>query len=343
VNKMKRFIFSLIFGIIAIFLNSCIPDESPVTPHQSGDVQIATAEMGNLYGNQVYFSFKSDTIVSVNKITDWDIEFCCIPDTFAIRLNSAKFMTVFNTKKLKFDNVTANDTNNLDVSQWLYDNPKGKLDSTAIGKWWELIKAGEVISKSEVYIVNRGVNERGKPQGYKKFQILGFENNSYYIKIANLDGSDVQELEIPRNPLKNFVQVSFNSTAKIVNIEPNSMDWDLCFTKYTELLYTNDGVPTWYSVTGPLINPKTVAVAVDTSKTFEQITYEDISKYSFSSYINSIGHTWKWFDLGKGAYIINPNINFILRTQIGYIKMHFVGFYNQTGEKGYPKFEYQRL
>jgi len=58
VNKMKRFIFSLIFGIIAIFLNSCIPDESPVTPHQSGDVQIATAEMGNLYGNQVYFSFK---------------------------------------------------------------------------------------------------------------------------------------------------------------------------------------------------------------------------------------------------------------------------------------------
>lgn len=340
---MKKFFLLFVSGIILFLLNSCIPEESPVAPHQSGDVLVATAEMGNLYGNQVYFSFKTDSVVSINKITDWDIEFSCIPDTFVIRLNSAKFMTVYNTKKLKFNNVNASDTANLDVSQWKYDNPKGKLDSTAIGKWWDAIKAGEVISKSEVYIVNRGVNERAKPQGYKKLQILGLENNTYYIKIANLDGTDEQELEIPRNPLKNFVQVSLNYPAKVVNIEPNSLDWDLCFTKYTELLYTNDGVPTWYSVTGPLINPKTVAVAVDTSKSFDQISYEDVAKYQFSSYINSIGHTWKWFDLGKGAYIINPNINFILRTQIGYIKMHFVGFYNQTGEKGYPKFEYQRL
>lgn len=336
-----RLIYSLI--ILAYLLTSCIPGESPVEPPKSGDVEVATAEMGNLYGNQVYFSFKHDSVVSTNKITDWDIEFSCIPDSFAIRLNSAKFMTVYNTKKLKFNNVTAADTNNLDVSQWKFDNPAGKLDSTAIGKWWDAIKPDEVISKSEVYIVNRGVNERAKPQGYKKLQILGFENNTYYIKIANLDGSQEEELEIKRNPLKNFVQITFNSPARIVNIEPNSLDWDLCFTKYAELLYTSDGVPTWYSVTGPLINPKTVAVAVDTSKTFDQISYQDVDKYKFSSHINSIGHTWKKFDLGKGAYIINPNINYILRTQSGFIKMHFVGFYNQTGEKGYPKFEYQRL
>lgn len=340
---MKKYLYLMTYGIISLILNSCIPDESPVTPHQSGDVETATAEMGNLYGNQVYFSFKYDSVVSINKITDWDIEFSCIPDTFAIRLNSAKFMTAYNTKKLKFDNVNTSDTTNLDATQWLNDNPKGKLDSTAIGKWWEAIKSGEVISKSEVYIINRGMNERAKPQGYKKLQILGLENNSYYIKIANLDGSEVQEVEIPRNPLKSFVQITFNSPAKIVNIEPNTLDWDLCFTKYAELLYTNEGVPTWYSVTGPILNPKTVAVAIDTSKTFDQIVYQDIEKYTFSSNINAIGHTWKWFDLGKGAYIINPNINYILRTQIGYIKMHFIGFYNQTGEKGFPKFEYQRL
>ncbi len=332
-----------IIALLAIIFTSCIPEESPVTPHQSGDVESATAEMGNLYGNQVYFSFKHDSVVSINKIIDWDIEFSSILDTFVVRLNSAKFMTVYNTNKLNFDNVTANDTSNLDVSQWKYDNPSGKLDSTAIGKWWELIKGGEIISKSEVYIVNRGVNERAKPQGYKKMQILGFENNTYFIKIANLDGTDIQEIEIPRNPLKNFVQVTFNSPPKIINIEPNTLDWDICFTKYTELLYTSDGVPTWYSVTGPLLNPKTVAVAIDTSKSFDLISIQDVDKYTFSSNINAIGHTWKWFDLGKGAYIINPNINYILRTQVGYIKMHFIGFYNQSGEKGYPKFEYQRL
>ncbi len=340
---MKKYRLYLILGLLTMIFNACMPEESPITPHQSGDVESATAEMGNLYGNQVFFSFKFDSVVSVNKITDWDIEFSCIPDTFVVRLNSAKFMTAHNTTKLNFDKVGINDTNNLDVSQWMYDNPAGRLDTTAIGKWWELIKDGEIISKSEVYIINRGVNERAKPQGYKKFQILGFENNSYFVKIANLDGTDVQEIEIPRNPLKNFVQITFNSPAKIVNIEPNSIDWDICFTKYAELLYTNEGVPTWYSVTGPVLNPKTVAVAVDTSKTFDQITFQDVQSYVFSSNINAIGHTWKWFDLGKGAYIINPNINYILRTQVGYIKMHFIGFYNQTGEKGYPKFEYQRL
>lgn len=338
-----KYILILALILVSWLINGCIPEESPVEPHKSGDVQVATAEMGNLYGNQVYFSFKHDKVVSVNKITDWDIEFSCIPDTFVVRLNSAKFMTAYNTKKLKFDNVGPSDTNNLDVSQWRFDNPFGKLDSTAIGKWWEAIKAGEVISKSEVYIINRGVNERAKPQGYKKMQILGFENNTYYVKIANLDGTQVEELEIPRDPTKNFIQVTFNSPAKIVQIEPPTLDWDLCFTKYSELLYTSDGIPTWYSVTGPLINPKTVAVAIDTSRSFEEITYQIAEKYTYSSYINAIGHKWKWFDLGKGAYIINPNINYILRTQIGYIKMHFVGFYNQTGEKGYPKFEYQRL
>lgn len=340
---MKKFKIQILSALLVISITACIPDESPVTPHQSGDVASAIAEMGNLYGNQVYFSFKYDSVVAVNKIVDWDIEFSSIPDTFVVRLNSAKFMNVYNTKKLNFNNVNASDTNNLDISQWGYDNPSGALDSTAIGQWWDLIKDGKIISKSEVYIINRGVNERAKPQGFKKFQILGFENNSYFIKIANLDGTDEQELEIPRNPLKNFIQITFNSPAKVVNIEPTTSDWDICFTKYTELLYTNEGVPTWYSVTGPLINPKTVTVAIDTSKTFEQITFQDISKYKFSSNINAIGHTWKWFDLGKGAYIIDPNINYILQTQIGYVKLHFVGFYNQTGEKGYPKFEYQKL
>lgn len=340
---MKKFKIQILSALLAISITACIPDESPVTPHQSGDVASAIAEMGNLYGNQVYFSFKYDSVVAVNKIVDWDIEFSSIPDTFVVRLNGAKFMNVYNTKKLNFNNVNASDTNNLDISQWRYDNPSGALDSTSIGKWWDLIKDGKIISKSEVYIINRGVNERAKPQGFKKFQILGFENNSYFIKIANLDGTDEQELEIPRNPLKNFVQITFNSPAKIVNIEPTKSDWDICFTKYTELLYTNEGVPTWYSVTGPLINPKTVAVAIDTSKTFDQITFQDVQNYTFSSNINAIGHTWKWFDLGKGAYIINPNINYILQTQIGYVKLHFVGFYNQSGEKGYPKFEYQKL
>jgi hypothetical protein len=97
----------------------------------------------------------------------------------------------------------------------------------------------------------------------------------------------------------------------------------------------------WYSVTGPLTNRRFVKTSVDTSFNFEEIKYENVLDLTYSQHPNTIGHDWKWFDLGKGAYIINPNINYVLQTANGIYKLHFIGFYNDAGEKGYPKFEYQ--
>jgi hypothetical protein len=336
-------IIYIISIIIAISMVSCIPEESPIAPHQSGDVLSGSAEMGTLYLNQVYFSLKEGKVVSTNKFTDFDIEFSCLPDTFAIKLNGARFMKIHNTGKVKFDEVGTQDTASLDETQWLYDNPFGKLDSTSIGNWWESKNGNTLVSKQEVYIINRGVTERGKHTGYRKFQVLGVEDNTYFIKVSNLDGTNLVELEIQVNPKKNFVQVSFNSGAVITELEPDYDQWDFCFTKYTDLLYTSEGDAVWYSVTGPLTNRRFVKTSVDTSFNFEEIKYENVLDLTYSQHPNTIGHDWKWFDLGKGAYIINPNINYVLQTANGIYKLHFIGFYNDAGEKGYPKFEYQLL
>jgi len=114
----------------------------------------------------------------------------------------------------------------------------------------------EVISKSEVYSWTEEVNERGKAIGLRKMQIVGLTNNTYKIRYANLDGSGQNELEITRNPMKNFIQISFNGAGSVVDLEPPSSQWDLCFTKYTEKLYTTEGDYLWYGVTGPLLNPQ---------------------------------------------------------------------------------------
>lgn len=339
----KVIIYFFVSIVLGIGIGGCIPEEDPVKPHERGDVIEATVELGNLYQNQIYFNLATESIVASNKTTDWDIAFCSYPDSFPIILNGAKSMRVLNTGKLKFNEVSISDTAGVDENQWGHDNPFGKLDSTGFGTWWESIKIGEVISKSEVYILDRGVNERGKPVGFKKIQILGFEEDTYFIKYSNLDGTSERELSIKKNPLKNFIQISFNGDGSVVDLEPPADNWDLCFTKYTEKLYTSEGDFLWYGVTGPLTNPKNVSVVSFKDTLFDNVTYSGINELNFSPYINSIGHEWKWFDLGKGFYEVFPKMVFIIKTPNGFYKFHFVDFYNPSGEKGYPKFEYQKL
>lgn len=341
----KRQVLSLAFiTTLFIFAHGCIPNESPIAPHQHGDVKVGTAEMGNLYANQIYFNLAFDSVVSTNKFADWDLAFCSFSDSFAVIINTARSMKVLNTHKVNFNDVSSVDTNNVDESVWSHDNPEGKLDSTAIGQWWENIKMGEVISKSEVYIVDRGVNEKGKASGLVKLQILGYENDSYFIKFANLnDTTNIKELEIKKNPFKNFVQISLNNSGTVVDLEPANNLWDICFTKYTDKVYANDGSFLWYGVTGPLINRQRVTVALAPDSVFENVDYGKIKDLTFSSFINAIGYDWKLFDFNNGFYLVNPKKIYIIQTPLGYYKLHFVDFYDKTGEKGYPKFEYQKL
>ncbi|MCE5305013.1 hypothetical protein LLG34_04885 [bacterium] len=339
---MKK-IIGVLF-LINFVLISCIPTEHPVQPHERGDVATGSIEMGSLYPNQVFYSLESNSVVSSNLFMDWDIEFSCIPDTFAIKLNGARMMRVLNTHKVKFDEISANDTAGIATDSWQYDNPAGVLDSTAIGTWWEELKPNEAISKQEIYIIDRGTNERGKHTGFLKFQILGLENNTYYVRFSNLDGSNDVQIEIPINPSKNFIQLSFNDSGKVLSIEPDYNQWDLLFTRYSELLYTNDGVPTWYGVTGALINSRLVKAILDTSKPFDEITYQDVKSLQLSNKLNVIGSDWKWYDLSKGVYSVLPNKVYIIQSVNGFIyKLHFVAFYNDKGVKGYPKFDFQKL
>lgn len=339
---MIKYIFLIVVSLFV--LNSCMEDESPVKPYPRLDsaVKTSTISMTSKYTNQVYFSFQKGEPVFSFVYDIWDIGFRSYGDNgYQIILNGAKFMAAADLGPVKFETA---DTSNATFS---YDSTNGDYDHYAIGRWWEL-DGSKMVSKNHVYVINRGTNNSFRKLGVVKFMVLGFENNEYKIRFANLDNSNDFTASIPRNELHNFSYFSFSDGGKVVSAEPPSQDWDIFFNRYVATLVTYDSinVPTYtpYIVTGITINDRYVEVASDTSMVFDKITLDSITKLTFSKRPDYIGHEWKTFNLTGESYAVRPEINYFLKDKDGFFwKFHFTFFYNEEGERGFPKFDFKRL
>jgi hypothetical protein len=134
-------------------------------------------------------------------------------------------------------------------------------------------------------------------------------------------------------------------------IAPERDAWDLQFTMYTHIFNeTPDNIEQPdtlipYLVTGVLQNPNGVAVAEHFEKPFAEITLGEAMSLVFDEdNIDVIGYDWKYFNFEAVTYDVLPNRVYIIRDTEGYLyKLQFIDFYSTTGEKGHPKFEFQRL
>ena len=264
-----------------------------------------------------------------NLKTDWDICFNNGSDGFHIMLNSSTFSKITLLQNENFENVTSID----DSTIWKWDNPNGLLESTAVGDYR---------NTNNIYILDRGYDISNVFQGYKKFIVDSVTTTHYIITYANLNNSETITKKIMKNSNTNNIRYSFN-TNSICNNQPNKENWDLLFTQYTHLFPNDTNTPA-YLVTGVLINPFQTKVAIDTMQNFNDINYDMIGQYSFSSHQDIIGYNWKDYDLENQVYSINTNLNYIIKSSENrYFKLHFIDFYNSNGEKGYPKFEMEEL
>ena len=319
---MQRLVFLL---VVLIVFSSCEKEELPVLPHDSGDIVSQQIELGQDYRYQVFYDLGTNVVVSQNLKTDWDLGFESSNQGYHIILNSSTYSALSYVEDNSFDDIIA--TNNLD---WFWDNPNGVLDSTAFGDYRAL---------DGFFVIDRGYNIDGSLRGYKKIIIDSVTTEHYLIRYANLDNSDLYTLQVDKNVNVNFTSFSFSDNA-IVNIEPNSSDWDLLFSQYTHL-YSDTTIPS-YLVMGVLSN--NLNIAIDTVNNFEDISYDMISNYMFNNDRDNIGFNWKEYDLTAGEYTVFPEINYIIQdVELKYYKLHFLDFYNNQGIKGYPKFEVQEL
>ena len=144
----------------------------------------------------------------------------------------------------------------------------------------------------------------------------------------------------------NHLLFSISNPAQNVS-EPGKSKWDLLFTQYTTLLYTDAGDPYPYLVTGVLLNPALVVVAVDSITAYDEISFDKAQSMNYANQADRIGYLWKKYDFDEGTYTVDSKIIYVIRDNKGFFyKLRFKDFYkllNNRLQKGYPSFEYQKL
>ena len=138
-NALKR--LSFLFLVTAL-LSSCLKEELPVPVHEQGELMLGQVELGTTYGLQIYYDLASNTVVSTNQKTDWDLSFECAAGGWHVLLNSSLAAAAADLGSVDFGSV--NDT---DGAVWNWDLHTGLLDSSAIGDYRNL---------NHVYLIDRG-------------------------------------------------------------------------------------------------------------------------------------------------------------------------------------------
>lgn len=332
-----RIPFAIVLG--SLLLSGCFKEDEKIVPHPRGDVKIDTVAMTPTYKYQVYFDLDSVGIIRSNDKSGSDLAFECAPGGWHILLNTAGFMYAADLGSVPF--ALPQDTAG---AKWWFDRSDGDPDSTAIGLWFSVTETGDTVSNGHVYAVNRGIDDMGNPLGYVQVIFDSLSGGTYYFRYAPLSGGQAVPASVRKDPAVNYLYFTFGGVGEIRPLEPPKDTWDLLFTQYTTLLFTDLGEPYPYIVTGVLINRNGNEVAVDTLNRFPEITYDIAGEMHFSSDLDAIGYEWKYYDFDAGSYSVTPGLTYVILNHSGYYyKLRFIGFYNEAGQKGYPSFEYQRL
>ena len=325
-----------IFVFIIFFsFTSCFEDDQIMAPIQV-DLSVGTVNLTENYTYQVFYDLETNSDVAQNLISDWDLGFECSDTGWHIILNTSKMMLAGNTENTDFDAVSS--AENVDMA---FDPSHISVDdSTAISKWYSF-SGNKPVSHLHTFLIDRGTDENGELLGLKKVVFDIREDGSYLLRFANLDGSMENNDVIEKNSNLNFVCYSFDNG--ITDIEPDKEAWDLLFTKYTTMLYSDDE-PYPYVVTGVLLNQHKVMAMQDTLLSFDDITKEYAETIQLSNQKDTIGYDWKVYNFDNSRYIVDTSRVFIIKDHSdSYYKLRFVDFYNSTGEKGYPAFEFIEL
>ncbi len=361
---MKKILFGLLVG--ASFISqSCINDNEDsvaVSPIEGAIVNPVVG--GATQPNQVWFDLSEGNEV-LTKRTDWDLALYS-GSTFKVVLNSsimmaaAKIPNATNIDLVTDASVATLKTQvqvaNFNPSNEVYvDDVKGNFPSgyTAI----EEIKA--IDSENAVYLVNMGkeiytgsvpigsVTTGGDSRGWMKVQIVR-SADGYKIKYAELTSTTHQELNVAKNVTYNYNFVSLKNN-KEVFIQPEKKKWDLCFTVFTNVIagagsyiyadfVTNNNV----GGVGAYEVMVTAGSGVEAYNNFKSSDI-DQSKFIYNDH-RVIGANWR-NPVGTNGLEVYGDRFYVIKDSDGYyFKLRFTRLTkSDTGERGYPQFEYKPL
>jgi len=337
---MLRLFFNLSILSLVMLVSSCFKEDQAVTPHKPGNYVTDTVALSDTYKYQVYYNLHDSLSLGTVLKSSWDLGFECSPSGWRVILNSASFMKSAYLEGQAFgapaDTVGA---------KWIFNPSDGSADSLAVGKWFT-VTGNDTIGTNRLLVIDRGMDEVGEPLGFCQLVIDSLVNGNYFFRIAAMDGKNPKSYAVKKKSGYNHALFSITNPASTVS-EPGNTSWDLLFSQYTTLLFTDEGEAYPYLVTGVLINSNFVEVAVDSVTPFADINFEKAQQMNFSRQTDRIGYDWKKYNFTSGTYTVESDINYVIRDTKGFLyKFRFIGFYkflNRRLQKGYPSFEYQKL
>ncbi|MBA3682052.1 MAG: HmuY family protein [Bacteroidetes bacterium] len=300
----------------------------PVKKYDRGNIITAQIAMESNYKNQIWYRLSDHKIISTNLKTEWDLAFETSQDGYHVILNGANAVKVYKTNFTHLNQLT--DTAGIAINGQA-DMPSGNLDSTAFGNWQ---------INNPVYIINRGYNETGQLLGFYKMRMISQTTTNYTFEFGDIFGSQIFQGTVNKNAEHNFVAFSFTTKTEVI-IEPKKTEYDICFTQYTYLFHEP---LQYYQVTGVLNNKFNTRIAKINDKPFSDIKTNDTLGIFFSNNRDVIGYDWKTFNLNNNLFTVDVTRSYIINDSKGfYYKLHFIDFYNESGVKGFPKFEFIKL
>jgi hypothetical protein len=318
----------LILGFLVPFLWSCEKEEKRYAPSLPG---VLTAGMGDDYSNQIYFNIQTGQFVAESKRDIAQLSFDAGTDGSGLWLNSANYMFVKASGSTNFESVT--DTFNMPPKA--YDYPSGDPNRASLKGLWN----GPGQPSEQVMVLVMGFDAAFNDLGLRKIQVTSAGPQGYTLRHARLDGTDDRTLMVPKDVTRNRIHANLSQNTVVVQ-EPESNNWHLHFTQYTDYDITDQGDTIPYLVRGVLLNPNQVQAAKLEGVDFAVLSRQDAEVAQYSRDLNTIGWDWKIFTLASGEYEVVPNRAYFLKDAQGnFYKLRFVEYYNDQGEKGYAKFE----
>lgn len=325
---------------LTMLMHSCFEEDQAVPPYvPPGDVETISIP-NSIYTHQIYFDFSSGLIVASNENIEWVLAFECLDTGFHIRVNSADLWGLAHTGSTDIS---------LDFSEgkgytWKSDKSDGNPDSTAVGEWVSFL-GGETAYTNEVMLLGKydGIDYTVE----KKVQFIHVDELSFKFLVSDPVLSSPDTVEVLKNELLNNVHYSFENN-ELKQLEPPKSDWDILFTQYFTILFTDEGDPAPYYVRGVWQNPYGLESALDTITPFSDVNASNALDNEFSLVQDAIGHDWKSVEVDQATnsaeYRVRPGYTYIVRDkERALYKFRFTSYFNQSGEKGYPSIEYSLL
>ncbi|MBS1590131.1 MAG: HmuY family protein [Bacteroidetes bacterium] len=328
-DNQRSILVILIFILITNI--ACQKKESPIPLPPAGTAEISNVNMGEDYANQVYFNFSTGKVVLTSPVLSWDIALESSAEGYHVFMNGGKDVSLYNTHSTDFAAINESNAYNVADTAWGFDNPSGLPNSTYAGDWEK-----DRVSKNEVFIL------KYNDGSFKKFVLKSVSDTNYTILFGEINSKTSSSISIPKDSSYNYAYFNFE-TNQIAHPEPPRNSYDLVFTRYRYIYYNLDN--TRYSVTGALLNPYGTSGVADSSIRFVNILFTSpLVQQPFSNHRDVIGFNWKDYNFTTAHYDTKPANVYVVKTQSGaYWKLHFLDFYNASGQKGSPTFEYERI